>query len=417
MKVLWFTNTPSNFRCERNSGFVWGGWISSLENEIRYKKNIELAVAFMCNDQPFKVEDDSVIYYPISEEKSPIRKVWKLILSNVSECSRERVWDNLESKLLKIIDDFKPDIIEVFGTEGPFGLIATRTNVPVVLHVQGIITTCLNSFLPPFLTWKGARHASLHPLKLLYNLLMKKVWEQNAEREQEIFRRVKYYMGRTVWDERVTKVLNPERKYYYCGEVLRPIFYKEHQRTTPSKFVIVTTISQAYYKGFDLVLKTAYWLKKQSTIDFEWRVYGNVDASYIEKKIGISHSDVNVRLMGVVGPEQLANTLLSCSCYVHPSYIDNSPNSLCEAQILGCLVISTNVGGIPSLIEEGVTGYTVPSNDPFQLCYLLMTLAENKDLCRQLGSNARKVALERHSVKNITNSLISVYQDILKYIR
>jgi len=44
---------------------------------------------------------------------------------------------------------------------------------------------------------------------------------------------------------------------------------------------------------------------------------------------------------------------------VHPSYIDNSPNSICEAQILGLPVVATNVGGVESLIENGKTGLLI----------------------------------------------------------
>ena len=46
----------------------------------------------------------------------------------------------------------------------------------------------------------------------------------------------------------------------------------------------------------------------------------------------------------MIDSEQVAQELSSSRVYIHPAIIDNSPNSLCEAQIVGCPVIAANVG-------------------------------------------------------------------------
>ena len=99
--------------------------------------------------------------------------------------------------------------------------------------------------------------------------------------------------------------------------------------------------------------------------------------------------------------------------YIHPSYIDNSPNSICEAQMLGCPVIATNVGGIPSLIDNGVDGLLVPANDPYQMASLIKELHENKTLQISISNNAKIKAINRHDKSIITNQLLNIYKYII----
>lgn len=58
--------------------------------------------------------------------------------------------DQVKVGLLKgVIDDFKPDVIEVFGSESFMGLVAKKTKIPVVLHIQGVLTPYFNAYFPP----------------------------------------------------------------------------------------------------------------------------------------------------------------------------------------------------------------------------------------------------------------------------
>ena len=155
-------------------------------------------------------------------------------------------------------------------------------------------------------------------------------------------------------------------------------------------------------------------MKENLKLNFTWEVFGNINPHYIEKQIGITCDDVNIKLRGVAQAEEIKEDILNCTCFFHPSYIDNSPNSVCEAQILGCPVISTNVGGIPSLITDNVTGFLIPSNDPYQASYLINLLFTNKSLNERIGNAAKQMAFKRHHKQEIVNKLIDVYNQILQ---
>lgn len=408
MKVLWFSNTPSNYLNGINP-YNGGGWISSLETALTKDGRIQLAIAFILDDQPSKVIRDNIVYYPIEDiyTNSIARKGKSLLVS------REKNNEKIVSHCLKIIEDYHPNIIEVFGTEGPFGLISCCVKVPVLIHIQGLLNPCLNAFFPPNVSKTSFVFSDYNPIKIRRRILGFNHFRSNGFRELAIIKSAKYFVGRTEWDKRIVSLFNPVAHYFECGEILRDAFYGPSERKIPSKLTIVSTISSPLYKGGDWVLKTAEILKNELGMDFEWKLYGNVDLSFVEKTYKIKHENVNVNICGVVSAETLKDALLNCTCYVHPSYIDNSPNSVCEAQILGCPVIATYVGGIPSLIENGKTGYLIPANDPFQLAYLIRLLYSNLEINKRIGANTKTMAELRHQKKDIVENLIRIYNHIL----
>lgn len=414
MRVLWFTNTPSCYQAQQ-SGYNGGGWITSAEMAVRQRDDIQLAVSFMLDGQPFKVEQNGTTYYPIAAVETKREKIVRRLVCD-SEKRQRMLWPRYIAAFMKIIDDFKPDIIQVFGSEEFFGLVAAHTDVPVVLHIQGILNPYLNAFLPPAMSWHDYERSL--PLKTRLKELItgstRSHWQVSCYREREILRHVKYYMGRTDWDRRVTSIMSPRSQYFYCSEILRDIFYTSTDRRIPDRLTIVTTISSPPYKGIDTVLKTAAMLKHHLQLDFEWKVFGNIDPTAAERRYGIRCNDVNVRLMGVASARELLDHEQTATLYVHTSYIDNSPNSLCEAQMAGLPCISANVGGVSSLIDDGRTGFLVPANDPYQLAYLINRLHTDRELNAGIGRQAREAARKRHDKDAIIDSIIHTYKEILK---
>ena len=407
MKILWFTNTPSLYK-KQKKGYNGGGWIESLEQIISDRNDIELAVSFYHPDGCFKIKKEETTYYPIPLYNSIFKKLKQYILYN--RCDKTEV-----NYYLKIIEDFKPDIIHVFGSEQSFGLLTLYTKIPVVIHLQGILNPYLNAYYPP-----GSNQIDLikqnffKPLKIFNLVRGMSVFKHNTKRESIILKNCKYYMGRTEWDKSIASLYAPNSTYFYCGEVLRDIFYsaKAWQKKKGTKLKLVSTISKTSYKGFDLILKTAKLLKEFSEIDFEWNVFGINEYKQWEKKLRIDCEQVNIFLKGVASSETLVKNIQSGDIFIHPSYIDNSPNSICEAQMIGIPVISTNIGGISSLIENDKTGYLFPTNDPYTLFTRIVEIKRNKKDALRISKYARNEAILRHDKEKIKNDLLTVYDHI-----
>lgn len=409
MRILWFTNTPSLYKANEHI-YNGGGWIESLELNLRQREDISLGISFFHSDSVFKDCKDSVTYYPISQNIS----WWKKQVYRFSALKKRK---NEIKHFRKVVEDFNPDIIEVFGSELNFGFVSQIVSVPVLLHIQGVLSPYYNAWYPPGYSKSSMLlHLWRKPFKLIKFYLTQFDFYKNSLEERLIYAHIKYFAGRTDWDKKLSSLFSPSSKYYYCSEILRTEFYqspKWNVHNRDSDFVLVTTISDPLYKGFDLVLKSAKILT-DSSLSFEWRVFGNISPKLMESKTNIVAENVNVKLYGVATPKELVENLLDADIFIHPSYIDNSPNSLCEAQLLGLPVISTFVGGIPSLIEQNKTGVLVPANDPYFLANTTINILHDTEFMTLLGENARTMALHRHDPQEITSDLLSIYKNILE---
>ena len=392
MRILWFSVTPSLYN--PNSNFHnGGGWIASLEQIVRKEKTIELGVAFCFEADGWRHEVDGVTYYTIGSKKN-----------------------NLDS-YLKIIEDFKPDLIQIFGSENEFGIICANTNIPVVIHMQGCLPPYHNALFPvgmnsyDFLFQKG-----LSWRYRFMGLRSESSFKRRAEREIATIQSCRYFMGRTDWDKRLVKLFNPKATYFHCEEALRDSFLKTEYNWEfkgRGKVKIISVISNPWYKGMDLILKTAKNLKRFSNLDFEWNVFGVRDVRFYECKYKINAASVNVNIKGVATKDELVKELLDADCYVHSSYIDNSPNSLCEAQLIGVPVLATFVGGIPSLVADGETGLLFPANDPYTLASLIGDVVSDRTLAISLSQKGRVQALNRHNPEKIGETLLNIYKQII----
>lgn len=414
MRVLWISPSPSGYAVYGSDGYHGQGWISSMEEQIKKIQGIELAVSFITNEESSYIVKGGVHYYP---RKKPRLPLFKLILAYLRICSVEPekwYWPYYEKLFMDVAKDFNPDVVEIWGSEWRGGLCAIQMKVPVVMHIQGILSPYMNAYLPPFVSKCDYIFSKgLNPYNIWRMYLSLKRWQRNVMREKVIFHRVKNYIGRTDWDKAIVSLYNSENSYYYGGEVLRPVFYSKICRSIPTNLIIVSTISYSVYKGLDVVLKAAQLLTSEIKKDFLWKVYGNVDPSFMERKLNINHNDVNVQICGVANPEQIKEALLNCTLYVHPSYIENSPNSIGEAQLLGIPVIATNVGGVSSMVDHGSNGYLVPANDPYMIVKYILELYYDKEKNIDIGRKAQDIAKIRHDPQMVACNLYSIYERLV----
>lgn len=416
MRILWITATAGNYQSPHScgGGYNGGGWISSMQNELAKCDDIKLGIAFCRNGEPAKVEQDGVVYYPIPHHtKSKKDKFFDLFKLN--DATRDEVlWPYYEHKFKEVIEDFKPDVIHIFGSELYQGLAARVTvDIPTILHIQGLLSLYIYIYLPPSVS-KWQYYMSGKGLKGKYhNYQYLAYWHRSVYREKAILKAVPHVIGRTDWDRQALAVLNPKAQYHYGGEILRDIFYEEKKRKMPSKPVITSTISFPTYKGYDVILKVADILKDEMHLDFEWNVFGNVQPEFMEKHTDLKHENLNIHLRGVASADTIRDTLLGSTLYFHSSYVENSPNSVGEAQLVGIPAVASRVGGTDSMVEHGKTGFLYPVTDPYMAAYYIGRMIEDKKENVKIGRQAREVALVRHDKGKIVEELLKTYQQIV----
>ena len=417
MRILWISSTFNPRLQQTDSDYNGGGWISSLQRLLVCQEDIQLAIAYCSETRQLPVTVHDTTYYAVYVRPQSSFQKLKLYYGGYRNIDDTP----LQSQLQDIVKDFRPDLIQVFGIEDPLATVVHVTDVPCVIHLQGILGPISKAYFPP-----GTNMSTLlRPFSVREAILRnglgyaKRYMDVRAKREERLFQAMKYCMGRTEWDWQVTRLLSPGSTYLHCGEVLRDAFYRNAGKWTAppsSPFRIVSTISETFYKGLDFILNTACLLKEHTPLKFQWLIVGMQEHSLyqriIERIQRVQSATVDVEYCGVLTEHELADLLLSVHVYVHASYIDNSSNSLCEAQMLGVPVIGTYVGGIPSLVKHGETGYLVPTNAPYDLAHLLCELHDHPDRAAAISANAAQTARCRHDKQQIVDELLSNYRQI-----
>lgn len=380
-----------------------GSWIEALEKIFKkYLPDVELGIAFEHQDEVFKVDREGITYYPIHVQRTS---------------SPKNNYELLRPHYLKVIEDFTPDIIHCFGTERwHYGLMAKEVKVPFVIHVMGFINIYDTMDEIVLHRHDYIKYFNYNPLKYLIHKREYKTKHENQVLERDVMIANKYFMGRTEWDKNIVKYYSPGSIYYHCEEAIREEIYNASVKWSfhPRKKIRLITIGNAgSLKGNEMMLRTAWLLKNQFHFDFEWFYTSNeYTLSFFENVVGIKHDDVNIKLIGRLNASEIATQLADADFYVHPAIIDNSPNTVCEAQLIGTPIISTNAGGIPSLIEDGKTGFLYPYSEPHSLAFSIMNLAGNQKLLENISKSERIVAAERHNPEKIAKQVMTIYHDV-----
>lgn len=408
MKILFFSYLSYD-----DNHYKGGGWVNSLINVLIEKTQYEIGVVYIAKDNHYKKYIcNNISYYAIPLKQSTFLKYYRYI-------TRTPVFSFDYSIINSVIKDFTPDIVQLFGMETPFGGVLTEiTSVPVVVHIQGICTAYYEKwfpmgFSPKRVWWKSSlldklRLSTLtHQYERFYNL---------SKMEKAYFKNYNYYLGRTRWDYSVSRLLSPGSKYYVCDELLRAEFYNKKWVYNGGKLIISSVTNGELYKGFDTILRTSHLLAGIG-VEFEWNIYGlSADSAVVkivESCLQLKYMENHVHFCGKKSAQEIVDSLLNSTFYVHVSHIDNSPNALCEAMLLGVPSIATYVGGIPSIIIDKVTGYLVPDSEPYSLAFLIKSLYKSEDALKEISDMAHLSALQRHDENNILDQLQKAYNDII----
>jgi glycosyltransferase involved in cell wall biosynthesis len=113
--------------------------------------------------------------------------------------------------------------------------------------------------------------------------------------------------------------------------------------------------------------------------------------------------------LGFVPHEDVERLLARAAVVALPSHREGLPMVLLEAMANGRAVVATPVGGIPTLVEDGVTGLLVPTGDPGALREAITRLVGNPALRRKLGAAARARVQEVASWDRVVDETLDAY--------
>lgn len=118
--------------------------------------------------------------------------------------------------------------------------------------------------------------------------------------------------------------------------------------------------------------------------------------------------DAAVHFTGRVENEHMSVLYRSADAMINPSLADNMPISILEALASGVPIVSTNVGGVPFLVEDGRTALLVPPRDPQAMAQALMQVLTTPDLARRM-SEAGLASVQQYTWQCVRERLFGVY--------
>lgn len=416
MKIMWLTMMTQVLGLSQSEKEVKtsGGWITATAKNLEEFDDVEKFIIVSINRD-------------IKEEKKVVdgKKVVYFVRANQVATGRDKV---LEEKLSKIIAEETPDVIDVQGTEFSFGesLLNCKVNCPVCVTLQGLAGACADVYVKGMPLKELLFGRSMHDNKRLGGLLERKIlMHLRAIKTDRIIKKVKYCIGRTHFDKAEAEKINPAIKYFSCNRILRSDFYSyEWDIEKADKHKLFGIRSEIPYKGLHYAVKVIAKLKEKYP-DVVLEVPGGlkVDApsssiasypKYINKLLDEYGVRENIKFLPSLNPQEIAEHMMSSRAFYQYSVIENSPNSLAEAQVMGVPSVASDVGGTSSYAEDSVSGLLFEVDNIDDCAEKISRIFEDDDLCLSLSQNGRKVAEERHDIKVNTEKLISIYREIIE---
>ena len=422
MRVLWVCNImpPIIGQYLGKECSVKEGWISGILMRLaKEKEEVELAISYPVTDVAEEGKTEVII-----ENKKKIT-CYGFVEDTVHP--ENYGGEVLERRLGDIIRDFRPEVLHIFGAEFGHSLAAAKaysTPEKTLVGLQGVISQCAKEYMAD-LPIKVQKQVSFRDL--LKKDSLKQQQEKfflRGEREKEILKLCGNVTGRTAFDKAAAKKMNPDATYFFMNETMRGEFYQDTwSYGTCEKHRIF--FSQADYplKGFHYLLQALEYIKEKYP-DVTVAVAGNSLVNYktLKDKIKISaygkylrkivkelEMEDKIIFLGKLSAEEMKQQYLKCHTFVCASSLENSPNSVGEAMLLGTPVVASYAGGIPSMLEHEKEGLLFEKGNTKALAEAIMRTWESYPTVKTITENARVRARKTHDADENYKRLMEMY--------
>lgn len=411
MKILWITNIMLPPICEAlGVGVpVVGGWMYSSAKRLMESGDIQLSIACTSHfgKEFIDKEIDGVRYFVLplhfrsgAKPHQFMQKYWKQVYEAV-----------------------QPDVVHLHGTEFAHGLDFIRANGgdKMVVSIQGLVSVYYYYY------YGGIRERKIKRYFTLIDVLRRntmvdgaKSFARRGKIEREILQNVHHIIGRTEWDKAHVWEINPKAEYHFCSETLRDEFYKHTWRYEECERHSIF-VSQAGYpiKGLHQIMETlpivlkyypdtkVYVAGKDITDKKPWYRYTGY-GKYIRHLIRKYHLQGHVVFTGNLDEKKMCERYLKSNLFVCPSSIENSPNSLGEAQLLAMPYLTSFVGGTKDLVQSN-TDSLYRFEERVMLAQKICEI-----FSKTTFENNREEVSWRYDAKKNVHDLIEVYKAVAK---
>ena len=209
------------------------------------------------------------------------------------------------------------------------------------------------------------------------------------------------------WKEYFSKLVNPKKIVVIYNSIVLPEDFKKDLETQKLLFLGRFGKRKGIYDLIEVVSKLIV-----NYPNLKLYAGGDGEIEKVETMIKNKNMEKNVQLLGWATGKEKERILKDASFYVLPSYNEGMPISLIEGMAYKNVCISTDVGGIPKVINNNVNGVIIKPGDKEKLYSALKKLLDNGELRQKLSKNARKTVEEKFNIENNIEKLIGLYEEL-----
>lgn len=429
-KVLWICNImlPAIAKQAGCSYSNREGWLTGLFEQLtgEEEKKIELGVCF-----------------PVAEKDS----LKKLTVRGVScygfqeDLGTPEIYkEDLEEQFREIFRDFNPDMIHIFGTEFPHALAAAKAfgrPEKTLTGIQGLCGEIAKVYMAG-LPEQVQRQVSFRDFVRKDSLRrQQQKFVLRGENEAEVIRLSGHITGRTRFDREGTARIHPEAVYHSMNETMRNSFYTGAWKVENcQKHSIFLGQGDYPLKGFHFVLEAMPLLLKKFP-DARLYVAGNniigygtikekikisAYGRYLRKLLGKNKLGDRVVMLGRLSQQEMKEQFLKSSVFVCASVLENSPNTIGEAMLLGVPVAASAAGGIPDMLIDGQEGLLFQTGNARALAEAVERIwisedaspGEESSFVLRLSAAGQRRAKMAHDGETNYRRLMEIYETITK---
>lgn len=388
MKILWFAPYPTSalkplpVRYPPSRFEHPAPWVVNLTNAIvRNYPDIELHVATINANvsRSFTMQKDGVFHHVCkSHYRLPFSRYFPLFKWDVFTRFRHQ-----RTLLCDVSRKIDPDVIHAFGTEMAYAVAAKDSGKPYVIYMQGIIQELAKAFP------NNQTFAIRVPL------------------EKEAFEDCRYYATETEFAAVYVQKMVTSPVIFRMANSVTDVFFKVHKNPgIYNRLLFVGSLIPN--KGIEELLVACN--KNRWPVTIVGQNAGDYSRMLMEQ---YKHNS-DIFWTGRISTEEITKLMSVHDALVLPSYMDTSPYVVAEAMAAGLPVVATRVGGIPDMVEDGITGVLVEPKNVDSLSVGIRKLYSDSEKLLTMGVTAKRVALERFSPKSNARILVEAYRQILR---
>jgi len=400
IKVLWITTSPTGVASRilhiANAGSS-GGWVLSAYDSLKDREDVEIV---------FASSSKSIARGKMIKRTESGITAYCTHLGRVSFGVRPHREDIAAWKA--IIDEVRPDLIHVWGTETSVqrdALLANGNRIPSVIFIQGLIGIHNHYQDGYFFSKENAPYRSLlGRMKSIIPHLKSRYFRNQIASEQTAIR----MSGRIITDNQFTRdycsSVYRECKFYSCPLPVNAAFLEASWSLEACKrHQIFTLFGLSGSKGMHQLLKALALVEKRIpdvklVMPGPTRLKDELRSNpltlkyyelWMQRFIVKNALEKNVVFAGKLSAEEMVEQIRGCNVYVMPSAMEVHAGSLREAMLVGAPSISTYCGSVPEFVKSGENGFMYRYEDYEILAERIMLVLGDDSLAREMAQRGR----------------------------